>query len=86
VEQHTGDEEVDGLFAIRRPGELSDLPHLAAYLRALAPAERLHIEVTRGCALVRWTYEAEPPLLRASLELLRALRHAPVRFSLQNEP
>jgi hypothetical protein len=85
VERRVGDEEVDALFALRRPGELSDLPKLAFNLRALAPVERLHVEVSNGCALVRWTYEAEPPLLRASLELLRAFREAPVRFSLENE-
>jgi hypothetical protein len=86
IEQHTGDDEIDGLFALRHPGELADLPNFIAHLRALAPAERLHVEVSAGCALVRWTYEAEPALLRASLELLRALRAAPVRFSLGNEP
>lgn len=85
VERRVGNDEVDALFALRRPGELSDLPKLATHLRTFAPVERLHVEVSAGCALVRWTYEAEPPLLRASLELLRAFRAAPVRFSLENK-
>jgi hypothetical protein len=82
-ERRLGDDEVDGVFAVRHAGELSDLPQLATYLRTLAPAERPHVAVDAGSALVRWTYEAEVPLLRASLELLRALREAPVRFSLE---